>query len=259
MRKTNQTYRVQVLERTFSILDVLAQESSGVGLTKMAERLKLHKSTTHRLIMVLECNGFVEKNGVNGRYYLGARLMELGLSALSRLDVYEVAGPALRELVAQTGETAHLGVLRDGEVVSLMNVESRQTLRTPSTVGARTPAHCTSLGKAILAFSTQEYLDDFLQSRTLKSYTPRTITSSSRFKAELRTTFERGYSIDNEERERGLRCIGAPVCDSSHMVIAAVGIAGPAFRITDQRLATCSKAVMSAARNISMALGHREA
>jgi len=123
-------------------------------------------------------------------------------------------------LVAQTGETAHLGVLRDGEVVSLINVESGQTLRTPSTVGARTPAHCTSLGKAILAF------------------------------VPLRTIRERGYSIDNEEREQGLRCIGAPVYDSSGEVVAAVGIAGPAFRITDKRLAICSTAVMDAANKI---------
>jgi IclR family KDG regulon transcriptional repressor len=183
--------------------------------------------------------------------------MELGLSVVARLDVCEVAGPYLRMLVAQTGETAHMGVLRGGEVVSLINVESGQTLRTPSTVGARTPAHCTSLGKAILAFATQESLDLFLQNQTLKSYTPKTITSSLRFKTELSTIRECGYSVDNEEREEGLRCIGAPVYDRSNEVIAAIGIAGPVFRITDQRLAMCSAAVMNTAGKISAALGHR--
>ena len=257
MSKANPTYRVQVLERTFRILDVLAEDNSGVGLTGMAERLKLHKSTTHRLIMVLESNGFVEKNDTNGKYRLGSRLMQLGLSAVARLDVCEVAGPFLRMLVQQTGETAHLGVLRDGEVVSLINIESGQTLRTPSTVGTRTPAHCTSLGKAILAFSPEERLDDFLHGRTLKSYTPKTITSPARFKTELRAICKRGYSIDNEEREQGLRCIGAPVYDSSNNVIAAIGIAGPAFRITDRRLAVCSTAVVNIAGKISAALGRR--
>ena len=121
--KTNKTevYHVQVLDRVFRILDILAETGSGIGLTDIAERLELHKSTAHRLIMVLESNRFVEKNQDSGRYHLGSRLMELGLSAVSQLDVYQIAGPHLRTLVSETGETAHLAVLRDGEVVSLVS------------------------------------------------------------------------------------------------------------------------------------------
>ena len=208
--KKTHVYRVQVLDRAFQILDLLADEKSGVGLMEVAQRLKLHKSTAHRLIMSLELRRFVEKNTITGKYHLGSRLMELGLSAVARLDVYEVAGPHLRTLVKETGETAHLGVLRDGQVVSLVNIESSQTLRTPATVGTRTPAHCTSLGKAMLAFATQEHIDDFLRGRKLEAYTPMTITSAAKFKAELRAIGKRGYAIDNQEREPGLRCIGAP-------------------------------------------------
>jgi DNA-binding IclR family transcriptional regulator len=258
VKKPN-VYRVQVLDRAFHILDVLADESAGIGLTGIAERLKLHKSTVHRLITVLESSRFVEKNTVTAKYHLGSRLMELGLSAVSRLDVYEVAGPHLRELVKETGETAHLAVLREGQVVSLINVESSQTLRTPTTVGTRNPAHCTSTGKAMLAFTVQEQLDDFLQQETFPSYTRKTITSHARFKTELAEIRAKGYSMDDEEREPGLRCIGAPVWDSSGEVVAAISIAGPVFRITRGRVPSLSRTIMKTAASISTSLGYRSA
>ncbi|HMF79341.1 MAG TPA: IclR family transcriptional regulator [Bryobacteraceae bacterium] len=255
--KKPQAYRVQVLDRAFQILNVLADESAGIGLTDISARLKLHKSTVHRLITVLENSRFVEKNTVTAKYHLGSRLMELGLSAVSRLDVYEVAGPYLRELVKETGETAHLAVLREGQVVSLINVESSQTLRTPTTVGTRNPAHCTSLGKAMLAFTAQQQVEDFLQLELLKSYTRKTITSRVRFKAELAEIRARGYAVDDEEREPGLRCIGAPVWDSSGEVVAAISVAGPVFRITRSRISALSRTVMRIAAGISASLGYR--
>jgi DNA-binding IclR family transcriptional regulator len=256
--KNSQVYHVQVLDRVFRILDILAESGSGISLTEMAERLMLHKSTAHRLMMVLETSRFVERHPTTGKFHLGSRVMELGLCAVSQLDVYGIAGPHLRTLVSETGETAHLAVLRDGEIVSLVSAESQQTLRTPMTVGTRTPVHCTSLGKAILAFGPEEYIDEFLKGRTLKAYTRKTITSSSRLKAELRAIRARGYAIDNEEREVGLRCIGAPVCNSAGEVIAAVSIAGPAFRITEERMTALAGAVVRTAARLSASLGYRE-
>ncbi|HZQ52444.1 MAG TPA: IclR family transcriptional regulator [Bryobacteraceae bacterium] len=251
-------YHVQVLDRVFRILDILTESGSGIGLPEIANRLDLHKSTAHRLMMVLEANRFVERNSVSGRYHLGSRLMELGLSAVSQLSVYEIALPHLRALVSETGETAHLAVLRDGQVVSLVSAESTQTLRTPVTVGSRTPAHCTSLGKSMLAFAPEEQVEAYLREQPLKSYTPKTITKISRFKAELKLIRERGYAIDNEEREVGLRCIGAPIWNSSGDVIAAVSIAGPAFRISDEQIPALSKAVVRTATRISTSMGYRE-
>jgi IclR family KDG regulon transcriptional repressor len=256
--KSSQAYHVQVLDRAFRILDILAESGSGISLTEIVERLQLHKSTAHRLLMVLEASRFVERNSVKGTYHLGSRLMELGLSAVSQLDIYEIAGPHLRTLVSESGETAHLAVLRDGEVVSLVSSESTQTLRTPVTVGNRTPAHCTSLGKAMLAFAAEEDVEEFLRGRTLKAYTRRTITSPIRFRAELKRIRTCGYAIDNEEREVGLRCIGAPVCNSAGEVIAAVSIAGPAFRINEYRIASLASAVMRTAARMSASLGYRE-
>lgn len=259
MPQANKTevYRSQVLDRTFQILDILAQDGLEQGVTELAEKLSLHKSTTHRLIMVLESSRFVERDGVTGKYRLGSRIIELGLSALSRLDIYQVARPHLRDLVAETGETAHIGVMRAGEIVSLVNWESTQALRTPSTIGTRHPVHCSSLGKAILAFSTSDEIDRYLHKRTLERYTRNTITSAELFRKETAAIRRAGYALDDEEREDGLRCIGAPVFSCSGEVVAAVSIAGPAFRITRDRTTSLAAAVIKTAGTISAAIGYR--
>jgi IclR family KDG regulon transcriptional repressor len=253
-----EVYRSQVLDRTFQILDILADDGPAHGVTELAEKLMLHKSTTHRLIMVLESSRYVEKDIATGKYRLGSRILELGLSALSRLDIYEVARPHLRNLVAESGETAHIGVMRNGEIISVVNVESTQALRTPSSIGTSHPVHCSSLGKAILAFSTQEAVDSFLEGRTMEAYTRNTITSAEAFRKEIEAIRRAGYAVDDEEREEGLRCIGAPVRNSSGEVIAAVSIAGPVFRIARDRTATLAAAVNKAADRISGALGYRQ-
>jgi IclR family KDG regulon transcriptional repressor len=253
----NSIYRIQVLDRAFQILGKVADEDAGVSLPEIARDLQLHKSTAHRLLMALEAARFIEKNPVSGRYRLGSRVMELGLSAVSRLDVYQIAGPHLRWLAEQTGETGHLAVLRDGEVVSVLNVESRQTVRTPSAVGARSPVHCTAHGKAALAFAPADQLSAFLRSRNFKSYTPKTLTTAARLRAELEKVRQHGYALDDEEWETGLRCIGAPVRDSSGSVIAAVSLSGPVFRIRPERIQALADAVMETASRISFALGYR--
>jgi len=250
-------YRIQVLDRAFQILGRIADEEAGVSLPEIAKGLHLHKSTAHRLLMALEAARFIERTPDTGRYRLGSRVMELGLSAVSRLDVYQIAGPHLRWLAEQTGETGHLAVLRDGEVVSVLNVESRQTVRTPSAVGARSPVYCTAHGKAALAFAPLDQIAAYLRNRSFKAYTPKTLTTATRLRAELEKVRQVGYAVDDEEWETGLRCIGAPVRDSSASVIAAVSISGPVFRIRAERVKPLAEAVMETASRISFALGYR--
>jgi DNA-binding IclR family transcriptional regulator len=251
----DKAYHVQVLDRTFQILDILAGEGPDLGVTEVANRLGLHKSTAHRLIMVLESRLFLERD-MNGKCRLGPRVMQLGLAVLAQLDLPQVARPHLRRLVRETGETAHVGVLRNGEIISIVNVQSTQALRSPSTVGSRTPAHCTALGKSILAFSPPEVAASLLRKRTFKSYTPNTISTAARLREELDRTRRRGYSCDNEEWEKGLRCLSAPVWDNTSEVVGAVGIAGPIFRITQSRIPALSSAIVAAAARISASLGY---
>lgn len=249
-------YRVQVLERVFTLLNALAAKGSELGLVELSSELSLHKSTVHRLLTMLESNRYVERNPATGKYWLGWKLYELGMQAVARHDLFQLALPTVQWLMEQTNETAHLGALRDGEVVSLVNAESRQTVRTPSTVGRRTPAHCTSLGKAMLAYLPPEQLAEFVRARGLRRYTASTITRFPELARELLRVRELGYAVDDEELEEGLRCVGAPVRDRTGRVIAAISIAGPAFRLGEDRLPAAAAAVMTAAARLSESLGY---
>ena len=181
------------------------------------------------------------------------------MAAASRLDILERAKPYVTQLVEATGETAHLGVLRQGEVVSLVNVESRYTVRTPATVGRHIPLHCTSQGKAILAFLPPDQVARQLKGYVFSRHSANTIVSKDRFLAELALVASRGYAVDNEEFEEGLRCIAAPVRDHSEEVAGAISIAGPTFRVTGSRLPALSREVKRIAAELSTALGYRGA
>ncbi len=256
--KHGDAYRVQVLARAFTILDALADGGPELGLADLCGRLRLHKSTVHRLLMVLERNQYVEKNPASTKYRLGWKLFELGMHAVARRDLFQLAQPVVERLMAETGETAHLGVLRAGEVISVVNAESRQTVRTPSTVGQRTPAHCTSLGKAMLAFLPPRQVAEFVRIHGLKAYTRRTITRLPLLRSELQRVREQGYALDDEEREEGLKCIGAPVRDHAGRVVAAISIAGPAFRMGRDRLPALTASVRAAAGCLATSLGYQQ-
>jgi len=252
-------YQVQVLDRALGILSVLSQEGPELGPAELSVRLDLHKSTIHRLLMVLERHRLIERKSQTGKYRLGMKLFELGSKAVAQLDLRERVRPYLERLVLETGETAHVCILDGGKMLSVANVESPRTLRTPSTVGRRTPLHCTAVGKALLAFLPEGEVDGLIAECELTAFTHRTITTPARFKAELRRVRERGYAMDDEEIEDGLRCIGAPVMDYSGKAVAAMSIAGPSFRLIKERIPRVANCVMAAASELSIELGYREA
>ena len=248
-------YRVQVLDRSFHILDALAAAKDEVSPAELASSLRLHKSTVHRLLIVLEHQRFIRRT-TDGRYGLGTKLIEMGSRAIEQLDLGEHAMPFLRRLVEQTGETGHISVLCGTEMISIANVPSRWTLTAPSTVGRRTQIHCTSVGKAVVAFLPDDQLESILGRLPFTSHTRHTITTSPALRVELAKVRKRGYAIDDEEVEDGLRCIGAPVRDYKGDVVAAIGIAGPVFRVQKGRIGELSRAVMTAADDLSTDLGY---
>jgi IclR family KDG regulon transcriptional repressor len=258
MDKKSSQYRVQVLERSLGILELLSSNGPELSLIELSEQLLLHKSTTHRLLGVLEQYRFVEKSSSSGKYRLGLKLFELGSNAIAHLDWRERARRYLQRLAFDTGETAHLCILDDGEVLYLEKVEAPRTVRVPSIVGRRYPAHCGGAGKTLLAFQPEEEVDDLIKRRGLTSYTRNTFTTPAQLKEGLRQVRERGYAVDNEEFEEGLECIGAPVRDYSGRVVAAISIAGPTFRITEEKIAVLARSVMEAAQELSADLGYRE-
>jgi DNA-binding IclR family transcriptional regulator len=250
-------YRVQVLDRALGVLDTLASAGS-LAPSEISARLKLHKSTVHRLLSVLEQNGYVDRDRANGSYALGLKLIELGTRASARIDLCELAGPILDRLMEKTGETAHIGVMSHGAVISVADSEGYKTLRTPSTVGRRTPAHCSSQGKVLLAEMDSEQLRAFVRRNGLKAFTPVTIRRIGALERELLEVRRRGYAIDDQEFEEGLKCIGAPIRDRTGAVVAAISIAGPAVRLKLERMPRLIEAVLEGAARLSTALGYRQ-
>jgi len=251
-------YHVQVLDRALAILDVLSETSGQFSPAEIAGRLSLRKSTLHRLLMVLQQHRFIRRHPVHGKYGLGMRLFELGSSAAAQVNLRGLAEPFLVRLVQETNETAHLAVLSGTEMLSITNVESPKKVRTPTTVGGRTPIHCTAVGKAVLAYFSAAELEALLARLPLQRFTRRTLGTRRAVRAELLRVRARGYALDNEEIEEGLRCVGAPVRDNTSRVIAAMSIAGPVFRMTNERLPALARAVMDAARDLSLDLGYTE-
>jgi DNA-binding IclR family transcriptional regulator len=248
-------YRVQVLDRSFHILDALASARDEVSPGELATALRLHKSTVHRLLTVLEHQRFIRRTP-DGRYGLGTKLIAMGSRAMDQLDLGEHAVRFLRGLVVETGETGHISVLSGTEMMSIAHVAGRWTLTTPSTVGRRTHIYCTSGGKALMAFLPEDRLEPLLATLQFAQHTRRTITSSIALRTELARIRRRGYAVDNEEGEEGMRCIGAPVRDYTGQVVASISIAGPIFRMRKGRVPELSRAVIKAANDLSADLGY---
>lgn len=250
------TYRVQVLERAINVLQTLADDPRELAAAEIAGRLSLHKSTIHRLLMVLDRHGLIRRSEA-GRYALGLRLFELGNRAVKGVRLREQAQPYLERLTRETGETAHVCVLDKGDMLSIAHAEGLRSVRMPATVGRRTPAYCSAVGKAMLAYLPQAAVDDVLAARPLSALTDKTIVTRAALLADLHQVRMRGYAIDNEEIEKGLRCVGAPVRNYSGHVVAAISVAGPAFRITRSRVPVVAHAVLAATSKLSAELGYR--
>jgi DNA-binding IclR family transcriptional regulator len=258
-KTTRSPYKVQVLDRALAALAILANSPSDCSLAELCPALKLHKSTVHRLMMVLEQHRLVVKNMETGRYRLGLRLYELGSRAIDGLDLRGRARPYLDHLQAEFGETVFLCILDEGQVFYVEKVESQQSVRTACTVGSRAPAYCTAVGKAMLAELAEPEVSDIIRRWGLKAVTPNTITTATALKAELRAVRSRGYAIDNEEKEEGLRCVSAAVRGHSGKLFAAMSVSGPAFRMTKERIPEIGRALMEAAGKLSAELGYQAA
>lgn len=250
-------YRVQVLDRTIAVLQSVADSETDLPAAEIARNLRLHKSTVHRLLVVLEHYRLIQK-GPDGAYGLGTRLIELGECAIARLKLSEYAQPFLRELAAQTGEGAHVTILSGLEMLSIAHVEGRWSLQSLTRTGQRTQVHCTAAGKAVLAFLSEEACDDLIARLTLERNTRRTIVKPAAMKMELLRVRNAGHAVDDEEFEDGLRCVSAPIFDHRGHVVASISMAAPVFRLTKAHLPQVARLVMAAAEELSKALGYQK-
>src|SRR5579862_7952562 len=174
---------------------------------ELSTELDLHKSTVHRLLMILERHRMVEREPKTGRYRLGMRLFELGSLAIARFNIRERARHHLEQLMAEVDETVHLCVLDGGEVLYVDKIEPSRSVRMASRIGRRNGAHCSAVGKAVMALMPEREVDEILKQHGMGRFTPRTLVTAAELKADLKATRKRGYAIDNEEAETGVRCV----------------------------------------------------
>jgi len=242
-----------------AILDALALagQHHDLSLIELATELRLHKSTAHRLLMILERHRMVEREPRSGRYRLGLRLFEFGAIAISRFNIRDYARPHLERVLFETEETVHLCVLDAGEVLYVDKVEPSRSVRMASKIGRLAPAHCSAVGKAMLAHLPERDLDEILKQRGLPRMTVNTIVTPAELKAELRTIRDRGYAIDNEEAEEGVRCVGAVVLGPNGRPAGAISTSAPSFRLTPERVPAVAESVCRAAKAISAESGYR--
>ncbi len=242
---------IQSLARGLKILILLEHSRNGMGTTEVATQLAIDKSSASRLLQTLANYGFVEQDQLTARYLLGPQLVTLGQHLLNRITLRDHARPYLHELVDKTGECAHLAILAQRQALYVDQVESTAKLRVESEIGTLSPLHCTALGKILLAFGDSRIPDD------LTPFTHRTVTDRSTLEAQLAQTKKRGYAIDDEEYNYGVRCVAAPVTDHQSALVGAIGISGPAGRVTLERIDEFGAVVMRVAGSLSARLGYQ--
>lgn len=245
---------VQSLERALDLLETLGKAEGALPLGELARRVNLHKSTVYRLLQTLGKRGYVTQDA-DGRYRLGLRIVGLSSALLDSLDLREEARPYLQQLLAQTNEVVHLVVMEQGEMVYIEKLEGTQTVRMHSLVGKRVPAHCTGVGKAILAYLPSDEVEHILQEKGMPAHTPKTITDLPAMLDELARVRAQGYAIDNEENEEGIICIAAPIYDYRNRVIAAISLSAPSMRMGTSRVESLIPLVKATAANISAHFG----
>jgi len=250
-------YTVKSLVKALNILEVLADEDVPYTLTQLSRRLHLHVSTVHRLLVNLVRHGFVEEDTVSGGYQLSYRVLRMGLRVLDRLDFRRAASPLLRDLNLRTKETVHLAILQETRAISIEKFDSPQAVGLDARLGRVMPLHCTGVGKTLLAYQGEDFLNQMAQSPGLTRMTAHTITGLPQLRRELERIREQGYALDQEEAVDGLRCVAGPVLTHTGQIVAAFSVTGLATRLTPARLPEIAQLVRETSEQISYRLGYR--
>lgn len=226
---------IRAVERALDVLLCFTSQSPELSMTQISEKVGINKSTVHRLLATLEGKRFVERDPLSGIYRPGIRLLQMAFLTLDHNNLRRLIAPFLRDLCSQYRENINLSVLDDAEVVYIDIIESPQRVKLAAVPGQRLPAFCTASGKAILAFMPEEHIQRIL-GRGMTPYTHNTIQTQQAFKDDMRQARERGFAMSEQEFEEGINALAAPIFNSSGKPIASVSVAGPAYRLTLERM-----------------------
>ena len=251
--KDHPTPTIQVLERSFALLDVLSQHADPMALKDISERTGLHPSTAHRILNDLAAGRFVDRPQA-GMYRLGMRLLELGNLVKARMSVREAALAPIRELHRLTNQAVNLSVRQGDEIVYIERAYSeRSGMQVVRAVGGRAPLHLTSVGKLFLAAEPNDRVRAYAARTGLAGHTRNSLTQVPALERELDGVRARGLAQDNEELEIGVRCVAAGVYDDSGKLVAGLSISAPADRLEP----AWADRVKATAQEISRALGYQ--
>ena len=249
-------YVIPNLRNACWIMKLLAQHPDGLKAAEIARTLKIPVTTTLRIMATLQLEGYVRK--MDGRFELGPVLIHLGNTSLAGTEIRAAALPVLQELTARTDETSHLAVPCDDHSLIVAVQDSPHPLRAASRPGFLAELHCSSTGKSFLAFLHPHRLAELYTGARLPKRTPHTLTTFSEIRRECDLTRKRGYSLDDEEFNLGVRCLAAPVYGSDGTVVAAIGITAATVRFPEKRIPEMSAKVRTVAAELSRLLGYTE-
>jgi len=248
---------VQSIGRAFAIIEEIARNRDGIGLAELSKRVGLHNSTTFHLVKTMVSLGYVRQMKDSKRYRIGRPLFALAASALDEIEMTSLATPVLDELARTTGESAHFSVPMGDAVVVLARTSGPGAFQLTDRVGVVRPAHCTALGKIMLAALAPARFEHYLKRAELKPYTPKSITSAERLAREIAEVRRSGLAIDDGEFDAEVRCVAVPVHDFSGRSVGAVGISGPVWRLSIEALQKRARSVRVAADRLSAEFGYR--
>jgi len=246
---------VQSLLRAISLLEILAEDDEGYRLVDLAARAGLSTSTTHRLLTTLEQKQFVQCSRDSNLWFVGVRCFSIGAAFARRRNFASLALPFMRRLRDLTGETVNLGLLDQGDVVFLTQVESRELMRAITRPGGRSPLPCTAMGQALLSAMSEGEVAEILKRYGLPRRTPNSIARPTMLHQALAAARTHGYGVDDEENAVGLRCVAAVIFDEFRRPYAAISVAGPTVRVTARRVPELGEQTIAAAREITQATG----
>jgi IclR family KDG regulon transcriptional repressor len=249
------TQKIGAVAKALQILSLFKFNKAEWGVTEIARELGMQKSTVFRLLATMQEFGIVRKTREGTGYRLGMRIFELGSVVANTFDLRDIALSYLHKLSEQTGETVHLGVLTETDIMSIEAVNGQSTLKSTILIGKRTPLYCTSVGKAILAFQPPQIQNEIIDKTNFIKFTENTIVDREALIAELKLTYQRGYAVDDMEHEIGVRCIAAPIWDASGHVVASLSVSGPSIRINEVKIPELAQLVIRTTGEISKELG----
>ncbi|MGW8354908.1 IclR family transcriptional regulator [Streptomyces wedmorensis] len=251
---------VPAVTRAFDILELFLQGDGTLSAPEITRRLQLPRTTTHELVSTLAARNYlVPVPEQPGRYRLGVRTYQLGSRYAEQLDLAAEGRQVAHEVAESCGETVHVALLEDTDVIYVAKVDSTHAVRMVSAAGRRLPAHCTAVGKMLLATLPEAELDERLEGRELVAMTPRSLTDPDVLRAALAEIRILGVALEQQESNPDVSCVAAPVRDRSGAVVAALSISVPVHRWTEERENELTALAVEGAAELSARLGHRPA